>query len=1425
MPLRMGIDVGSDSVKGVLVEEGGAIVELPVLQIQGQPLARVRELLADAVARGVHRVLIGVAGRTSGGLCELLQVEQIDEISALAAAFGAMDPDVRVVIEMGRESQKYLRLRRDAATGRMLVEESSLGHKCAAGTGSFLDHMHRRLNYPSLEEFARTALETDSPATLSGRCGVFTESDIVHLYQKGTPRERIAAGIHQAICRTYRCSVVKGRPLDGKVALIGGVSRNPGVQKYLAQELSLDGLLIVPEHNVTAVAIGAALCGQRELDLREALRILDGHLSRPLEYRATSPLRLSKSVIHPPTRSEVCPTHVARAGLGVDIGSVSTKAALVTLVDGKLVVIASYYRRTEGDPLSAVRDTIAQIHRQLLERGVQVDTVVAGTTGSGRYLTADYIGADVVKNEITAQAHGTMAFAPDVDTIFEIGGQDSKYVRLSDGVVVDFEMNKACAAGTGAFLEKQAQNLGVPISEFGELALQSTAPPELDWQCTVFSESAMLYYQRNNIPREDLAAAVCLASARNYLNKNVANRSVGDRVAFQGAVAFSRGMVAALETVLGRPIVVPPYPHLTGAAGVAWLALKEGPERPSFAGFDRIATATYEVSSFECKGCANRCDVNTFRIEGGERFYYNDRCEKFSAERKQRRGEHLPDLFAEYEQLLMRTSAPSAPPGAPRVAIPRGLLFHDYFPLWNTFLRHLGMEVLVSPPTAKDIIARGIEVTAAEPCFPVKVAHGHVAALLDERPDYLFLPRVHDAEQPSSSFKHSTTCPYVQSAPEVISAALGLADGPAKLLTPSFWMSRGERHVRRVLREVGAAIGKPRREVDRAIDAGLEALREFRASVERRGCEVLSSMPEDQMAFVVIARPYALYDSAVNMHVGQRIRDLGIMAIPQDFLPLANEDPSDHWVNAYARQIQKKLAAARIVRRDPRMKAIVVTYFGCGPDSFANLFVKEELGEPCYVMQIDEHTADAGVITRIEAFADTATWSAPSAGAPAIRTGTVPMSEFARTGKVVWIPSVVGSSRVLVAALRAWGVDAREAPRSPDPGLNLARRAVSEDVCLPALINIEDMLYRTTQPDFEPAREAFFQGHATGPCRFGMYHMLQRRILDHAGLHETEMVTLGAGTGHGGLGRGIVLATYDAELVNDMLQKMLHHTRAYEVRAGESDAIYWKYVERLCELLPLYRRRSESRSGWISMLLGHHLGEYEALLAEAQEEFARVERRDEERPLVGLVGEFYVRLQPDANLDVIRKLEHAGAEVWLAPLTEFFGYYNYVTGLLAEDRLRDLPSWGTLREALSRRLLTRIGIVDEHHLFRATRPYMDGFADIAPPGLVAKGSRYLTPQFGGEAICSMGKADDFADIGLDGIVSVSPFNCMPGMTVSALSHELRRRHGGIPFLCLDYDGFEDAERDAKIRSFVRQAVDARHARAGSGRPMAQAPLY
>ncbi|MBT9165162.1 MAG: hypothetical protein DDT23_01177 [candidate division WS2 bacterium] len=409
-------------------------------------------------------------------------------------------------------------------------------------------------------------------------------------------------------------------------------------------------------------------------------------------------------------------------------------------------------------------------------------------------------------------------------------------------------------------------------------------------------------------------------------------------------------------------------------------------------------------------------------------------------------------------------------------------------------------------------------------------------------------------------------------------------------------------------------------------------------------------------------------------------------------------------------------------------------------------------------------------------------------------------------GKRLWIPYMSETSTVLAAVLRACGIDAQVLERSPDPALSLAREVIHGDVCIPMLYTTEDMLYRATRKDFSSEKEAFFQGRAEGPYRYGMYYMLQKILLDR--IHKNvDIVSVNTTNASSGLGIGTLLLVFDALIAHDQLEKMLHHTRPYEINKGETERVFHKYVGVLCNEVLKPKYRWNPGIDYVKVASGLHLESLEELLHSASGEFEKISKHNKALPHIGLVGEFFVRCHFPSNQDIIRKVEALGGEVWLAPATEFLTYANYISGYFAGKNWKDLGKFDALLGKVQCNILNLLAIREEHHLFSATLPYMKGFDDIPAGTLVEYGSIYMSKDFGGEAICSLGKSEDFARRGLKGVISVIPFNCMPGMVVAAISREIRRNHQNIPFLTVDHDEFTDATKDQQLAIFMSQVND------------------
>ncbi|MCK4822693.1 CoA activase, partial [bacterium] len=542
----VGIDIGSISLNTVILDKNKEIIDNQYTYCQGKPFIVLLDILDKLIKKYGKDSIDQIAFTGTGGkqAVKLVGGIFVNEIIAQSTSVAHLYPQVRTVIEMGGEDSKLIFIFLSKQQGQGRVRDFALNTVCAAGTGSFLDQQAERLGINIEDEFGQMALQSKTVPRMAGRCSVFAKSDMIHLQQQATPTCDIIAGLCLALARNLKSNLGCGREFVKPIIFTGGVAANIGVVRSLEQVFELEkGELLVPDKHFFTGAIGAVLVaktkhhhkGNIEIYLKE----LGSYLARQGSALEHAPRRerLGKPSL-PEPQSFVNKQLLLEAAepievyLGVDVGSISTNVAVI---DEQRRVLAKAYLMTAGQPLEAVRQGLDMVGEKVLGK---VKILGAATTGSGRYLTGDFIGADVVINEITAQAAGAAIVNPKVDTIFEIGGQDSKYISLENGVVVDFAMNHACAAGTGSFLEEQAQRLDININEeFAELASESRAPIKLGERCTVFMESDLLSYQQQGAKTEDLVAGLSYSIVANYLNRVVGRRKIGDNICFQGGTA------------------------------------------------------------------------------------------------------------------------------------------------------------------------------------------------------------------------------------------------------------------------------------------------------------------------------------------------------------------------------------------------------------------------------------------------------------------------------------------------------------------------------------------------------------------------------------------------------------------------------------------------------------------------------------------------------------------------------------------------------------------------------------------------------------------------------------------------------------------------------------------------------------------------
>jgi len=587
------------------------------------------------------------------------------------------------------------------------------------------------------------------------------------------------------------------------------------------------------------------------------------------------------------------------------------------------------------------------------------------------------VGADSVNDEITA--HKTSAIhisstlgGEPVDTIFEIGGQDSKFISIEHGVVVDFAMNEACAAGTGSFLEEQAEKLGVNIKgEFANLALNSASPTRLGERCTVFMERDVTGWLHKGETVPNLVAGLAYSIALNYLNRVVRGRKIGKVIYFQGGTAYNDAVTAAFASVLEKKITVPPYNGVMGAIGMAliarqWHQATGGKTR--FRGYD---LRKLELSSrdFVCKACSNLCDMKEFVIEG-QKSYWGDKCsDKFRKPSPTGRKPVIEDLFAYRDQLL--DALPNAAEGKFRVGLPRAMAMLDNLPFWRRYFAELGIPTVLSPVTDPRISAAGIEMAVAQPCYPVQVAHGHVQALINQGVDYILLPNLVDADSGDNSGA-AHYCPWSQTLPWVLRAVPALEPQASRFLIPTLHFQLGPAQIKKALAETMGRIGIKRRASDCAVDAAFAEQRGFQDKLIEAGRRAISTLDETgEPGLVLAGRGYNIYDRGVNCDIPRKLRHrYGANVIPLDFLVTGRESMAGLGSNMFWISGRKILEAARQAAARPNLHMVYITNFKCGPDSYIKHFARQAAGAPLLILQFDGHGNDAGYMTRCEAYLD-----------------------------------------------------------------------------------------------------------------------------------------------------------------------------------------------------------------------------------------------------------------------------------------------------------------------------------------------------------------------------------------------------------------------------------------------------------------------
>ena len=994
----IGIDAGSVSVNAVMINNDGELVyEYPYKRHFGRVEGSVFEIINELYGRFAFEKIRSLAFTGNHGRIISDRIGGFYEFESIAQILGSvfLQSDVRTIISMGGQDIALYILSYNG--GKWELDDFNTNGPCASGTGSFIDQQAERLASSIygkeidiseahiskiLEDFVELGIESKNPARVACRCTVFTKSDMIHLQNKGEKLADIIAGLHQGNASNYLSTIVSNRVLPKPIIFIGGLAANELQVKAFRDHFPE---LVVPKHFTSVGALGVALQA-KELDIvnKPDLNELKSMAEKgSFSFLAAPRLQLIKTSFPADNQVKRQPRTSARIPviLGIDVGSTTTKYALI---NQDREIIDKEYRQTMGKPIEVTQDLL-RILKDRFENRIDIKGVA--TTGSGRMVVGDFLNADLIIDEITAHARGAVEIDPAIDTIFEIGGQDSKYISISNTHPLDFDMNKVCAAGTGSFLHELANKNGINIvEEFQEIALSSKNPIKLTERCTVFMESDLVSYAQKGGQKNDLIAGLCYAIVYNYLHRVLGNKKIGNRIMFLGGPSLNRAIVAAFEAVLQKGLLIPKHREVLGGFGAAISVQekmeKENIEASSFRGLDAAINDKLDYKETICHAdrlCHNECKLKVYNFSGrksvwgGEcgryeiRGHYSEKKEDYFKLRDAILERYLKGLCYDLGDLRKGDKEDSRAifkiDGRPTVGMQRALYNHQTALFWASFFDQLGLRLVLTPKTNNRISKLGIESMTTETCYPVKVSHGHVIDLIGKT-RYLFLPNI--INLPSEE-KNSFYCPLVQGNQYMLKTALKLKD--SEILNPTVHLKYDLDLLSVELHEqIGKTLRVSLNKIKEALDVAITRQQDFENEMYKKGAEINFSLEDNQPLVVVVGRPYNLYDEKLNLRLGQNLSKIGITALPMDFFDLRDIDLSD-FPKMYWAMGARILKGAKLIKNTPNFFGLYLTNFSCGPDSFNEHFFKYIMGDkPYLILELDEHSAVAGVMTRLEAF-------------------------------------------------------------------------------------------------------------------------------------------------------------------------------------------------------------------------------------------------------------------------------------------------------------------------------------------------------------------------------------------------------------------------------------------------------------------------
>lgn len=1384
--MQLGIDVGSTTVKLVMLD-GSQIKYKKYRRHQSDVFNVAIKMLRELIEQvGDIDVKVAITGSGGLGMAQVMNAKFEQEVIACTKAIEEIIPQTDVAIELGGEDAKLTFLKNSV--------EQRMNGTCAGGTGAFIDQMAVLLDTDA-EGLNEAAKNYKTIYPIAARCGVFAKTDIQPLINEGAKKEDLAASIFQAVVNQTISGLACGRTIEGKVAFLGGpLSFSSELRKRFVETLKIKPEdVIFPENAKYFVALGAAYLAKKEERTFSLSHIVDtlSNIDRSkysANVKTLEPLfkngREYEGFKKRHDKSKAARANIEKAKgpvyLGIDAGSTTTKAVLM---DDERRILYSFYAGNEGKPLEVIRKILIEIYDKLPETAYIARSTV---TGYGEAIAKE--GFKIDDGLIETVAHYTAAenFLPGVEFILDIGGQDMKCMRIRNGAIYNIMLNEACSSGCGSFLEIYAKSVGLDAKQFAEKAVRGDAPVDLGTRCTVFMNSKVKQAQKEGIGVENISAGLAYSVIKNALYKVIKLRDpneAGEKIVVQGGTFLSDAVLKAIENILDKEVVRPDIAALMGAFGAAIYSQKRAKEvagDPVSGIIKRDELNEFTVSSYakRCNLCPNNCMLTISEFNSGKKFVMGNRCERGAGKEAIIESEY--NLY-KYKQTRL-FSCKSLGKGAKKgdIGIPRVLNMYENYPFWHALFTELGYNVVVSPPSKKSIYDLGIDTISSDTaCYPAKLVHGHIKWLGEHGIKRIFMPCINHEFKEDAGANNHFNCPIVATYAEVIGNNM-----------KDYFEHKGiEFHSpflpyiddKKLLRELKSGFlgvdGASAKEIKAAIQKGRVAMAKYKYDVMAQGKKVIDYARKNGKKIVLLAgRPYHI-DPEINHGIDGIINSVGMVVISEDSIPKMHSVARPLRVLDQWTYHSRMYRAAEFAGKYKDIELVQLNSFGCGLDAVTTDQIEEicEKHNKLYtVLKIDEGENLGAAKIRI-------------------RSLLAAMEEREKT-KVPVIEKIKGYERrifdkdmkknynliipqmspihfrFIEPLFKREGFRPILLPDVDKEAIDVGLKYINNDACYPTIVSLGQIISYIQSADLDLDKTAIIFSQTGGGCRASNYIALLRKALEDIGLAHIPVVsfnTVGLEKNPGFKLSLRMLKSVGLGLIyGDVLMRLINATRPYEKIRGSADALLEKWIKRA--------ETTIFQGGYKDMMKD---------IREAIKDFDNLDRINIKKPRVGVVGEILVKYHPNANNQIVQTIEAEGGEAVVTELMDFMLYCAH----------NDIFNYETLAGKRSKAYVAKFVIWFLERLRKDVKKAFSESKHFEPPKSIydtaskAKEIVSLGNQCG-EGWLLTGEMVDMLDEGIENIVCLQPFACLPNhVTGKGVMKILRKRNPKANIVAIDYD--------------------------------------